>query len=82
MPPTQEQNPDGLHQRYRVEKLDGENDPEAVYLVLRLDQGGDDQIWTECCRRAAVFLGHTLAKFKHKPQLAEEITRLALELDE
>jgi len=51
--PTREEKPTGLHQRYRVEKLEGETDPRAVYLALRLDEHGTDPKWIEHCREAA-----------------------------
>lgn len=36
--PTHEQNPNGLHQKYIIAKSNGEPvDPNAQYLVLRLD---------------------------------------------
>jgi hypothetical protein len=41
--PTIEENPNGFHGRYKVEKLNGEpTDPAAKYFVLRLDYGGRD----------------------------------------
>lgn len=47
-----DENPRGLHARYKVEKLYGEDDPNADYFVLRLDKAGDDQVWTAACRAA------------------------------
>lgn len=47
-------NPNGLHQRYRVSKADGSpTDPRAVYFVLRLDGFGDDPGHVAACRAAA-----------------------------
>lgn len=41
---TQEENPEGLYVKYRVEKSDGTPvDPNAVYFVLRLDFSECDQ---------------------------------------
>ncbi len=54
MIPTEEENPDGLNQRYNVTKANGEPcDPRAVYFVLRLDSYGDDPEHIEACRAAA-----------------------------
>lgn len=40
--PAQEDNPNGLHGRYYIEKADGRPvDPDAEYFVLRLDANGD-----------------------------------------
>lgn len=73
--PTAQENPRGLHQRYRVEKLDGTTDPNAVYLVLRLDRAGTDPIWTEACRQAALHLGRSLYD-SHLSEMASDITML------
>ena len=41
MIPIRQKNPDGLHQRYKISKVDGAPiDVEAEYFVLRLDTGG------------------------------------------
>lgn len=74
---TAAENPNGLHQRYRVEKLDGENDPNAVYFVLRLDKGGDDPLWTQMCRNAVYAIGVQMLTANHLPQLGREMMRLA-----
>lgn len=52
--PTAEDRPNGLHQRYRVLKLHGTTDPNAVYFVLRLDPEGDDKFHVKACRIAAL----------------------------
>ena len=71
--PTREQHPTGLHQRYRVEKLNGENDPRAFYFVLRLDWHGDDQTWIRCCRLAAECLWRLLLERNHLPGVARDL---------
>lgn len=54
MIPTEQENPDGLNQRYIITKADGSPcDPRAVYFVLRLDSYGDDPEHIEACRAAA-----------------------------
>ena len=58
--PTKAKNPQGLHQRYKVEKLDGETDAHAVYIVLRIDSQGTDPEWIEACRKAAWVLTENL----------------------
>lgn len=78
--PTVEENPRGLHQRYKVEKLYGDQDPDAVYFVLRLDKRGDDTIWTSECRVAARGLAIALMGRKHLREVAEELYKLCEEL--
>ncbi len=52
--PIMRDNPHGLHQRYRVEKVNGEaTDPMATYFVLRLDGFGRDGQHIAACRAAA-----------------------------
>jgi hypothetical protein len=72
--PTYEENPNGFHQRYLVRKIlaDGtvaEPDPEAVYIVLRVDPQGDDPLWTKLCRRAIRFLAMQMRLEKHPSKL-------------
>lgn len=74
--PTHDQNPTGLHQRYRVEKLYGESDPLAIYFALRLDQHGDDQLWIDSCREAANQLCNGLRARNHMLPLAGDLSRL------
>jgi hypothetical protein len=52
--PTKEENPNGFHQRYKVERLEGETDPNACYFVLRLDCQGTDIPHIRACRVAAL----------------------------
>lgn len=85
MIPAKEDNPSGLHQRYRVTKANKEHgerdDPNAVYLVLRLDKAGDDVVWTQLCRDAAVYLAQKLLMQEHLPQVAKDIIQLVRDLE-
>lgn len=49
---TKSENPTGLHQRYKVEKIEGPKDPRAEYFVFRLDKYGDDLQHIKACRKA------------------------------
>lgn len=52
--PSPAENPDGFHRRYHVTKADGSPaDPDAIYLVLRLDDGCKDKEHLRMCRSAA-----------------------------
>jgi len=52
--PPKNANPNGLHRRYSVTKVDGEPvDPMATYFVLRLDGLGRDGAHIAACRAAA-----------------------------
>ena len=52
--PTKAENPAGLHQRYKVERTDGTPiDPNAVFFVLRLDNGGKSSLHASAGRAAA-----------------------------
>ena len=52
--PQKRDNPNGLHQRYVISKVDGESvDPMATYFVLRLDGMGRDGMHVSACRAAA-----------------------------
>ncbi len=77
--PTKEENTDGLHKRYFVEKVNGKNDPQAVYFVLRLDRHGDDPLWTESCRNAAFHLAQALYSRGHMIELAADLEALVAE---
>lgn len=79
--PAKINNPVGLYQRYKVEKLIGPTDPNAVYLVLRLDNKGTDPIWTGCCRDAARMLAIDLFEKSHLVQLSEELMALCSALE-
>jgi hypothetical protein len=70
--PSPEENPLGLHTRYRVEKYDGTQvDQDAEYFVLRLDYGGDDHTHVTACRVAIMTYADEIAH--HLPQLAADI---------
>ena len=72
--PTQEENPNGLHGRYIVEKVNGEQvDERAEYFILRLDEFGNDPNHIIACRRAAVTYAREI--YPHIPQLAEDLVK-------
>ena len=69
--------PMGLYQRYSVTKThaeDGPVDPEAVYLVLRLDAKAKDSHHARACQRAALTYASEIRP--HIPRLADELVRL------
>ena len=80
--PTEEENPKGLHGRYIIGKVNGEEvDERAEYFILRLDEFGNDPIHIAACRKAAVT--YAKAIYPHLPQLAEDLVkRYKLELRE
>ncbi len=52
--PTARDNPNGLHQRYRITKTSGEPvDHLATYFVLRIDSHGHDALHIAASRAAA-----------------------------
>jgi len=70
--PTREQNPDGLHQRYRISKRSGEDiHPKAEYFILRLDDHGKDPKHIEACKIAV--LSYAEAIKPHIPKLADDL---------
>ena len=70
--PTKEENPDGLHERYIIAKVDGSpTDKNAEYFVLRLDKGGKDQKHMKACRRAII--NYALDIDEHLPELSEDL---------
>ena len=76
--PTQRQNPNGLHQRYRVQKIDKNGsiratDPSSEYFIMRLDEGGKDPEHIKACRIGV----HAYADaIEHKlPELAKDLAR-------
>lgn len=74
--PTQKQNPEGLHQRYRINKIraDGTTKPvdkDADYFVLRLDEKCKDKKHIKACRQA--LLVYAIMIEEHLPQLSKEI---------
>lgn len=68
---TQSENPKGLHQRYRVDKINGMTDPNAEYFVLRLDDGGSDPKHVAACRKALMAYAHAIEP--HLPDLASDL---------
>ena len=70
--------PRGLYRRYKIEKanteLDGADDPDAQYFVLRLDSGGDDYAHVKACQRAALEYANQIRP--HNPDLADDVVRL------
>ena len=70
--------PTNLYRRYKVEKVntekDGANDPDAQYLVLRLDSGGNDIEHIKACQRAALEYANQIRP--HMPNLADDVVRL------
>lgn len=78
--PTQEENPNGLYQRYNVTHNDGTpTDPEGFYLVLRLDKRGKDKNWTSACRMAALELCKHLDNKALANELLNRVTELTFE---
>lgn len=72
--PTQEENPDGLYQRYIVEKVSGEPvGDNAEYFVLRLDKYGDDQIHIAACRKAIMTYADEIKD--HLPKLSNDLIK-------
>lgn len=70
--PTKAENPDGFHQRFRIERLDGRPvDPNAEYFVLRLDAGGRDTKHINACRAAIGIYADLIAS--HIPGLAKDL---------
>jgi hypothetical protein len=71
MIPSKNENPNGLYNRYRVEKRDGQTDPNAEYFVLRLDDGGSDPAHIAACRKAVMTYADEIEQ--HLPQLAADL---------
>lgn len=79
MLPSIAENPTGLHQRYAVQKLNGEQvDPRAAYFVLRLDGFGDDTAHIRACRAAARAYADEAERGRAPwlQQMAQELRRL------
>lgn len=71
-----------LPHRYVVKRAGGfPTDPKAFYFVLRIDNDGDDPIWTRCCRIAARALYRALDWHQHLPKLAEDLEAKCEELE-
>jgi len=75
MIPTREENPHGLYRRYFVTKANGDpddpDDPEAEYLVLRVDPNESDKNQLRACRAAAMTYAKEIAP--HLPGLSADI---------
>lgn len=69
--PTQTENPKGLHQRFHIEKLNGETDPKAEYFVLRLDSNGKDPNHINACRIGIQAYANAIEPFI--PELANDL---------
>lgn len=73
--PLPEENPDGLHQMYRIEKTNGETiEDDAFYFVLRLDQKSEQEEpprHVKASRRAALLYAAIVEKTE--PKLAAEL---------
>lgn len=70
--PTQAENPQGLHQRYIISKVDGSPlDEGAEYFVLRLDDGGGDPNHIKACREAVLCYARNIAT--KLPKLAQDL---------
>ena len=70
--PLKSENPAGLHQRYFVEKLDGEPmDDRAEYFILRLDKFGTDPKHISACRKAILTYADEIRD--HLPKLADDL---------
>lgn len=74
--PTQEENPKGLHQRYRINKIrpDGSTaapSRRAQYFVLRLDNYGSDPNHIRACRIAIHSYANAIEAFI--PELAKDL---------
>ncbi len=70
--PSKEANPKGLHQRYKVTKLNGDPvDATVEYFVLRLDDGGEDKQHIKACRVAIIAYAKAIAS--HLPDLAADL---------
>lgn len=72
MIPSKDQNPQGLHGRYRITKIDGSPvDEGAEYFVLRLDPGCGDPAHAAACRKAVMAYAAEIEP--HLPHLAADL---------
>ena len=70
--PTQNDNPNGLHARYHVEKTDGTPiDPRAEYFLLRVDEFGKDPKHISACRKAVLMYAEEIKE--HLPELSKDL---------
>lgn len=80
--PTAGANPKGFHSRYIVSKTSGEPvDPDAIYFVLRVDNGGDDQLHICACQDALRTYAECAMRTNHLKQLGEELWSMLNELE-
>ncbi len=78
----QTENPNGLYHRYNITKASGEPcDTDAVYFVLRLDSGGDDQKHIAACRAALQTYTAVMEAADHLPKMADDLRTLLWSLD-
>jgi hypothetical protein len=69
---TQEENPNGLHNRYYVSKVNGEKvDENAEYFILRLDEYGSDINHIKACRKAIITYANEIKE--HLPILSSDL---------
>lgn len=70
--PLQSENPNGLHGRYIVEKVNGEPmDEDAEYFILRLDKNGSDSKHIAACRKAIMTYAEEIKD--HLPKLSKDL---------
>lgn len=78
--PTQSENPNGLHQRYYIQKIvrSGKigfelipTDATAEYFVMRLDKGGKDFEHIKACRIGIHAYADAIEH--HLPELAKDL---------
>lgn len=70
--PSKSENPDGLHQKYVVSKVNGKPiDPRAEFFVLRLDPYCKDSIHRAACKLAVQAYADAIEA--HIPQLAYDL---------
>ncbi len=82
--PSQEENPNGLHMRYKIRKFTGYNnsywppkptfkdvDKGSEYFVLRLDDGGSDPKHIAACRKAVLTYAEEIKD--HLPKLSQDL---------
>lgn len=70
--PTKKENPEGLHQKYIINKSNGSQiDNDAEYFVLRLDKNGSDPIHIKACRQAVLTYANHIKD--HLPQLSSDL---------
>ena len=80
--PSIEENPKGFHRRYIVSKANGEPvDPDAIYFVLRVDNGGDDSLHICACQSALRTYAECAMRTNHLKQLGEELWSMLNELE-